>query len=201
MIERILVMDALEIIDALYHRLAVQHASTRRHAEQTAAYAVALGRHLCLPADDLFHLRHAGLLHDIGMLAVPRDLIDKVGPLTGDEYACLQSHPRLAADVLGPVAALRIPAIWIAHHHERWDGHGYPYGIAGPWIPYGARILAVADTFDALRAPRCAAPRTIDCALKLLAVLAGTQLDPNLVSAFTAVMTARDMTAARSTST
>ena len=149
-------------------------------------------------ADELNDLCLASLLHDIGVLTLPRYLLDKGGPLSDEEYALLQSHPRAGAELLAPIPILRTAALWIAHHHERWDGFGYPYGLRGELIPLGARILAVADTFDALTSPQPYRP-ALDrkSATRLLRELAGSQLDPNLVAAFMRIAMAEMTSAAR----
>jgi HD-GYP domain-containing protein (c-di-GMP phosphodiesterase class II) len=157
----------------------------RGHGLRTARYAVLIGWAAGLSASDLRDLCLASLLHDIGLLTVPRALLERKGPLTADEYALLQSHPRAGAELLEPIPFLRRPALWIAHHHERWDGCGYPYGLRGVYIPPGARILAVADTFDSLVAPHWnGRTRDVASAIGLLRLLSGSQLDPELVESF-----------------
>jgi HD-GYP domain-containing protein (c-di-GMP phosphodiesterase class II) len=155
------------------------------HGDRTARYALKLGDAVGLTARELIDLYFAALLHDIGLLTLPPEILEKEGPLTAEEYALLQSHPRAGAQLLEPIDFLRTPAIWIAHHHERWDGYGYPYGLRGECIPLGSRILAVADTFDALLVPS-SSKRALDfaCALELLRLVAGTQLDAALVQTF-----------------
>jgi HD-GYP domain-containing protein (c-di-GMP phosphodiesterase class II) len=155
------------------------------HGIRTARYAVPLGFAAGLSATELNDLCLASLLHDIGRLALPKTVLENDGPLSGEEYALVQSHPRAAAELLAPIPALRRPALWIAHHHERWDGFGYPYGLRGALIPLGARILAVADTFDALTSPQAYRPALDrESAARLLRELAGSQLDPCLADAF-----------------
>ncbi len=155
------------------------------HGERTAGYAFALGQALDLPHEELRDLHFAALLHDIGLLTVPRSLLRKEGALTAEEYVLVQSHPRAGAALLEPIPFLREAAILIAHHHERWDGYGYPYGVRGDFIPLGARILAIADTFDTLVAPHWnGRGHDMEAALCLLRLLAGSQLDPNLVAVF-----------------
>ncbi len=155
------------------------------HGERTAVYALALGQALDLSQDELRDLHFAALLHDIGLLTIPADILSKVGPLTGDEYATLQSHPRAGAELLEPIRFLREAALLIAHHHERWDGFGYPYGLRGQFIPLGSRILAVADTFD-MPANWGPAIEVSDheSTLAHLQIVAGSQLDPDLVVTF-----------------
>jgi HD-GYP domain-containing protein (c-di-GMP phosphodiesterase class II) len=161
------------------------------HGERTACYALALAAAVSLPTGELIHLHRAALLHDIGMLTLPEEILHKDGPLTADEYVLVQSHPRAGIELLRPFPFLRLPAVLIAHHHERWDGYGYPYGLRGPFIPVGSRILAVADTFDAVTSGRADGSTTDwESALRLLEVVAGSQLDPKLVTAFVQVASA-----------
>jgi HD-GYP domain-containing protein (c-di-GMP phosphodiesterase class II) len=155
------------------------------HGIRTAHYAVRLGHAVGFSSVELNDLCLASLLHDIGLLAIPRALLHKEEPLTDEEYALFQSHPRAGAELLAPIAVLRRPALWIAHHHERWDGFGYPYGLRGELIPLGARILAVADTFDSLTSAQPYRPcQSVATALQLLELIAGSQLDPDLVKTF-----------------
>lgn len=152
------------------------------HGRRTADLAHRLGLASGLPPDELLDLMLAGLLHDVGLLTLPAPLLDESRELSPREFALYQSHPRAGAELLMPISFLRRPALWIAHHHERWDGCGYPYGLRGTFIPKGARILAVADTFDAFLYP-AAGPRTsVATAFSLLQIVGGTQLDPDLVS-------------------
>jgi response regulator RpfG family c-di-GMP phosphodiesterase len=133
----------------------------------------------------MHHLKLACLLHDIGILMLPTHLRTGRRPLDGNSYVTLQNHPRLGATLLEPFSFLREAITLIAHHHERWDGSGYPYGMRGEFIPLGARILAIADAFDAMQIPDVsdhAVRNTI--ALRILHVAAGTQFDPHLVRIF-----------------
>lgn len=179
-----------EIVAALVQLMGHHDPTLPQHGERTAGYAVALGEARGLADPELRDLRRAALLHDLGRLVLPEALVMAPGPLTGDEYALVQSHPRAGAELLEPFSSLRTPALWIAHHHERWDGWGYPYGLPGAFIPLGARILAVADTFDALSAPAWSGePAGMDScsAFRVLRGCAGTQLDPDLVQRFVAL--------------
>lgn len=176
------VRDAIEALMGLMTAISPRLAS---HGIRTAQYAVTLAKAAGLDSAEFLPLHWAGLLHDIGTLTLPDDLLHKESPLTAEEYALVQSHPRAGAELLAVIPSLQIAAVWIAHHHERWDGCGYPYGLRGPFIPIGSRILAVADTFDALATARCsAATREPRSALRLLQVVAGSQLDPELVELF-----------------
>lgn len=153
------------------------------HAERTAAIARLIGEAFALDETSLHNLTLAALLHDIGLLMVPAPLRKQLGPLASSSYVALQDHPRLGATMLEPFAFLKEAAVLIAHHHEWWDGSGYPYGIRGPFIPLGARILAVADAFDAIEVPGVQEYSIRNhIALRILRVSAGAQFDPTIVS-------------------
>ncbi len=179
-------------IDALLTVIHLIESADRKlagHGIRTARYAVPLGQAAGFAPEELNDLCLASLLHDIGVLALPAHILDKDGPLSDKEYALVQSHPRAGAELLAPIPFLRTAALWIAHHHERWDGCGYPYGLRGELIPLGSRILAVADTFDSLTSPQSfRPPLDMGVAVRLLGGLAGSQLDPALVPVFTALV-------------
>jgi HD-GYP domain-containing protein (c-di-GMP phosphodiesterase class II) len=159
------------------------------HGRRTARYATSLGKAMGLSWRELRDIHFAGLFHDLGMLTRPARGQSMGGCLSSDEYALVQCHPRAGAALLEPFPFLASPALFIAHHHERWDGYGYPYGLRGELIPLGARILSVADCFDVLHPEiRAMHPHTTEQALRLLATLSGTQLDPSLVAIFAALM-------------
>lgn len=152
------------------------------HGCRTAAIALMIGRTAILDSSELHDLKLASLLHDIGLLTIPPDLLMDRHMLDSDAYAAIQSHPRIGASLLEPFSFLRQASILIAHHHERWDGFGYPYGLRGALIPYGSRILALADAFDAIAVPGVQCPaRRQAIALRILRVSAGSQFDPELV--------------------
>ena len=154
------------------------------HGQQTAAIALAVGQAVGLDADALHQLKLAPLLHDIGLLMLPPDLIANNDVLDPESYVAIQHHARLGANLLEPFLFLQEASILIAHHHERWDGSGYPYGIRGAFIPLGARILAIADTFDAIRIPNVSEnDRRNLIALRMIRITSGTQFDPALVEA------------------
>ncbi|HJT20564.1 MAG TPA: HD domain-containing phosphohydrolase [Nitrospira sp.] len=153
------------------------------HGRRTAGFALTIGEAAGLMADALHHLKLAAYLHDIGQLALPP--FDYSKTFEPDAYAAVQAHPRLGAQILEPFAFLRDAAVLIAHHHERWDGSGYPYGVRGPFIPLGARILAIADAFDAIELPHACSPEIrAGIVYRILRVASGTQFDPLLVELF-----------------
>lgn len=154
------------------------------HGRRTASIALMIGQQAGMTAVDLHHLKLATYLHDIGQLMLPHDVITSRQALEAESYVTVQNHPRLGAALLEPFSFLQEASVLIAHHHERWDGTGYPYGIRGRYIPIGARILSIADAFDAIRVPKVSDHGARDrIALRILRVASGTQFDPELVDA------------------
>ena len=154
------------------------------HGRRTATISILIGQAVGLAPNELHDLTLSALLHDIGLLKLPPHLMSRSDCLEPESYVAIQNHPRLGALLLEPFFFLREASVLVAHHHERWDGSGYPYGIRGRFVPLGARILSIADAFDAIRIPKvssCAARNTI--ALRIIQVAAGTQFDPELVTA------------------
>jgi HD-GYP domain-containing protein (c-di-GMP phosphodiesterase class II) len=154
------------------------------HGRRTAAISSLIGQAVGLTPCELHNLKLAAFLHDIGILMLPAHLSGGKYPLESEDYVALQNHSRLGATLLEPFSFLKEASILIAHHHERWDGSGYPYGIRGRFIPLGSRILSIADAFDAIRILEVSnrvVRNTI--ALRIIRVAAGTQFDPELVDA------------------
>ncbi|HEU4392288.1 MAG TPA: HD-GYP domain-containing protein [Solirubrobacterales bacterium] len=154
------------------------------HSRRVARYAAGVARHLGLPRERVARLRWAAALHDIGKLKLPPRVVNKPGPLSELEYAMVRRHAAIGARIVARFADGELAAI-VRHHHERFDGSGYPDGLAGERIPLGARVVAVADTFDAITSARPYQPaKRHHEALELLADEAGTQLDPEVVAVF-----------------
>jgi diguanylate cyclase (GGDEF)-like protein len=150
-----------------------------------AAISVRMARHLELPDQEVERIRVASLLHDIGKIGVPEQILEKPGPLSPDEWQSVVQHPRIGQVIIDRVAAVRDAGAIILHHHERFGGHGYPHGLRGGDIPLGARIVAIADAYDAMvhdRPYRRAISH--DAALTELRAHAGVQFDPELVELF-----------------
>lgn len=150
------------------------------HGERTAHYALLLAEHIGLDRQRCVELHYAALLHDVGLLTLPRHVFDDPAVPASNDYALLQSHPRDGAALLAAFSFLGEPARFIAHHHERWDGAWYPYGLRGVYIPVEARILALADAFDTF-ASRSTSWHT---ARRTLLASGGSQFDPELCAAF-----------------
>ena len=127
---------------------------TNDHCDRLSRRAVALGRKLGLPQEQLKALQRGGILHDLGKIGVPDSILLKPGPLTDVERAIVQEHPAIGERICAPLKSLRLVLPIIRHHHERWDGSGYPDGLNGEGIPLTARILQSADIYDALTSKR-----------------------------------------------
>lgn len=154
------------------------------HGRRTAAISLLIGQAVGLTTSELHDLKLAAFLHDIGLLMLPHHLTNGVNLLDSESYITVQNHPRLGASLLEPFFFLREATVLIAHHHEQWDGSGYPYGIRGQFIPRGSRILSIADAFDAIRIPEVSNPVARNkISLRIIQVAAGTQFDPELVDA------------------
>lgn len=152
------------------------------HGLRTTAITLLIGQAVGMTTEELHALKLAAFLHDIGLLMLPHDLTIGGNRFDPESYITVQNHPRLGASLLEPFFFLQKATVLIAHHHERWDGSGYPYGIRGQFIPLGSRILSIADAFDAIRVPEVS-DRVVrnTIALRILQVAAGTQFDPELV--------------------
>jgi putative two-component system response regulator len=127
---------------------------TEGHCARLAEYASQLGRAMRLPEDDVVALRRGGVLHDIGKIAVPDAILRKAGPLDAEETRVLRQHPVVGEQICRPLRTLHRVLPIIRHHHEHWNGHGYPDGLAGEGIPLLARVLQVVDAYDALTTDR-----------------------------------------------
>jgi len=148
-----------------------------------------LGRRLALPPVDLERLERGGLLHDIGKIGVSSGVLDKQGPLDADEWEQMRAHTTLGAMILEPIARYADIIPIVRHHHERWDGGGYPDHLAGEAIPYLARVLALADVYDALTSDRpYRAGMTPRKALSMIEAGLGTQFDPAIGRVFVEAM-------------
>ncbi len=175
----------IQTVSCLARAIDAKSPWTRGHSERVMGYAIALGERLGLADEELESLRLAGLLHDIGKIGTYDYLLEKPDHLTEEEIRTVREHPLKSAEILEPIAMFRkiVPAV--RSHHERWDGKGYPDGLAGEGIPLSGRILAVADTYDAIMAdrPYRKSPGR-EWALAEIRRCGGTQFDPAVVEAF-----------------
>jgi HD-GYP domain-containing protein (c-di-GMP phosphodiesterase class II) len=158
---------------------------TRGHSERVAGWARRVALALGLPGEGAETIAQAGLLHDLGKIGVPEPLLGKAGPLSPAEWEMMRRHPLIGAQILGPLEFFEAGAAIVRHHHERHDGSGYPDGLVGEAIPLGARIVAVADVYDAItsdRPYRSALPP--EPARARLAQAAGHTLDARITACF-----------------
>jgi HD-GYP domain-containing protein (c-di-GMP phosphodiesterase class II) len=172
-------------VRALANAVEARDAYTGRHAERVAAYGLRLARALGSALAEDPEIEFGFLLHDVGKVAIPDAILWKPEPLTDDEYRLMERHTVIGETILEGIEFLGAAKSVVRSHHERWDGSGYPDGLAGDEIPFAARVFSVADTFDALtttRPYRSACPFTT--ARGIIDEHAGTQFDPDVVAAF-----------------
>ncbi len=172
-------------ITALARAVDAKSSWTAGHTERVTALAVELGRRLGLQGDRLENLRRGALLHDIGKIGVPVSILDKPCALTNEEYHVVKTHSAIGARILEPISAYSIITPIVLQHHERYDGKGYPGGLQGEDITLEARILAVADVFDAIISDRPYRPgmewkKGVD----IIRQESGRQFDPRVVEIF-----------------
>jgi putative nucleotidyltransferase with HDIG domain len=169
----------------LLRALAERNPDLGEHLATVADLAVAVARKLGLPADAVEQVRHAADLHDVGKVAIPDAILDKPGPLDADEWAFMRRHTVIGERIIAGAPSLTSIARIVRSSHERFDGTGYPDGLAGDEIPLAARIVFVCDAFDAMTSERSyRAPMTAALALAEMRACAGSQFDPVVVDAF-----------------
>jgi hypothetical protein len=176
-------------VDTLLAASEVKRPGSIRDADECARFSVAIAREMGWADDAIEQLRYAAMLHDVGELALPDVLLDKPDPLLPEEYEIIKQHPRFAAKMMDPFNRFQLILDSVYSHHERWDGKGYPGGMAGEEIPIGARIVALADAIQSMLSPkvfRSAIPPTE--ALQQVILGSGSQFDPSVVQAFLAVL-------------
>jgi putative nucleotidyltransferase with HDIG domain len=162
---------------------------TAGHSERVTKMALEVGAEMGLSDEELELINRGGLLHDIGKLGIPPEILDKPGCLTEEEFAVIRQHPEIGARILEPVSAYSTVIPMVLHHHEKWDGSGYPAGLAGAEIPFTARLLTVPDVFDAVTSERpYRSGMTYEDATSLIVRASGTEFDVEVVAAFKEVM-------------
>jgi ribonuclease P protein subunit RPR2 len=175
-------------VSALANAVEARDAYTARHAERVASYGLEIARAFGIRLADAPEIEFGFLLHDVGKVAIPDAILFKEDALTQEEFALMKRHTVVGSEILRDVEFLGDAKLVVRHHHERWDGHGYPDGLAGEEIPLAARIFAVADTLDALTTDRPYRPASeFPVARAEIRRGAGTQFDPAVVEAFDGV--------------
>lgn len=175
----------LSSIRAIVEAVDAKDAYTRGHSGRVVKYSLIIGEALELDRERLKRLEVSAILHDVGKIGIPDRILGKPGKLTFEEYNYMKRHPELGSSIIEPIAELKELIPNILHHHERYDGNGYPKGLCGTEIPLFARIICVADSFDAMTTDRPYRKRkSIKTAVRELTDNSGTQFDTELVSVF-----------------
>lgn len=188
-----LLLDVTQAYDTTIETLALalelRDRDMRGHGRRVAEMTVKVARAMGINDDEITHIRRGAFLHDIGKIAIPDSILRKAGPLSDEEWAVMRRHPVVACELLSQVSFLE-PALAIpCHHHEKWDGTGYPNGLRGEEIPLAARIFTVVDVWDALSTDRIyAGARSQKDAVDYCRSLSGSHFDPRVVEAFLSVL-------------
>jgi HD-GYP domain-containing protein (c-di-GMP phosphodiesterase class II) len=185
----------LETIRTLAAAIDAKDPYTRGHSERVSSYSMAIARHLGLSQEEVFRVRIASILHDVGKLGIRDGILNKPGGLTDEEFAVMRQHPGIGAEIMSPIRMLKDIIPGIRNHHETWDGQGYPDRLAGEQIPMVARIIGVADTFDAMTTTRpYQQAMELDYVLQKMQSMSGSRFDPKVVEALLAAVSAGDVT-------
>lgn len=178
---------------ALSAALDARDRETEGHSQRVTKLALTIGRKLNLSAQELTNLERGALLHDVGKIGISDNILLKTGPLTAEERALMNQHPKLGYEMLKGIPFLREALPVVLYHQEMWDGGGYPEGLRGSEIPLTARIFAVADTFDAMTSTRpYRAALSHEDALREIRRCRGTQFDPVVVDIFLELFQSRE---------
>ena len=172
---------SLQMVQALANTIDAKDSYTNGHSTRVAKYSVMLAQRMGYTGDALERLRYAALLHDIGKIGVPKEIINKPSKLTDEEYAVIKTHPVIGSNILKEITEIPDISIGARWHHERYDGKGYPDGLKGEEIPELARIIGVADAYDAMTSKR--SYRDVIAQEKVLGEVErcrGTQFDPKI---------------------
>jgi HD-GYP domain-containing protein (c-di-GMP phosphodiesterase class II) len=180
----------INMVKSLVFAIEAKDDYTRGHSERVCQYSLLMAERLGLDEERKKILQWASILHDSGKIGIPESILNKPWRLKDEEYQIIKNHPMKGHTILEPLEQLASSLPGMLHHHERYDGAGYPQGLKGKEIPLDARIIAVADTFDAITSNRAYRPaKTPEEALEEIENVAGTQLDPDLVKVFKEVFT------------
>ncbi len=184
----------LETIRTLAAAIDAKDPYTRGHSERVASYSMALSRHLGLKQDEVFRIHIAAILHDVGKLGIKDGILNKPGGLSDEEFEVMRQHPSIGAQIMSPIRMLKDIIPGIRNHHETWDGTGYPDRLKGDQIPMVARIIGVADTFDAMTTTRpYQQAMTLEYVIAKMRSMSGSRFDPLVIDAFLAAVEAGDV--------
>ncbi len=175
-------------IRAISNALDTKDSYTNGHSLRVTLYSMILAKELNLDEDYMEDIEIAGLLHDIGKIAMPKSILCKNGRLTDEEFLVMKSHPSRGEKIVINIKKLQMISEWVKAHHEKWDGTGYPDGLSGTGIPLAGRIIALADTYDAMTSTRpYRTALSHEVAIAEIARCAGTQFDPELAKKFVSI--------------
>jgi putative nucleotidyltransferase with HDIG domain len=181
--------EAKKAFENIAEMLAARDRYTYEHSKDVAELAAEIARKLGLHEDQIEQIRSAAIIHDIGKIGVPDEILRKPGPLSADEWEVMKRHPDIGADLIKDLEMYTDIAEIVRHEHERWDGSGYPKGLKGEEIPLGARIVAAADIYNALTTDRPYRPAySHEEAVRMLREMRGTTLDPRVTDALLDVL-------------
>ena len=184
----------LETIKTLAAAIDAKDPYTRGHSDRVSSFSMAISRHLGLTQEEVFQVHIAAILHDVGKLGIREGILNKPGGLSDEEFEIMRQHPSIGAQIMSPIRMLKGIIPGIRNHHETWDGKGYPDQLEGEEIPMVARIIGVADTFDAMTTTRpYQQAMTLDYVLAKMRSMSGTRFDPVVVDAFIAAVEAGDI--------
>jgi putative nucleotidyltransferase with HDIG domain len=185
----------LETIKTLAAAIDAKDPYTHGHSERVSSFSMAISRHLGLGQEEVFRVHIAAILHDVGKLGIRESILNKPGGLSDEEFDIMRQHPSIGAQIMSPIRMLKDIIPGIRNHHETWNGKGYPDQLNGEEIPMVARIIGVADTFDAMTTTRpYQQAMTLDYVLDKMRSMSGTRFDPVVIDAFIAAVEAGDIT-------
>lgn len=186
--------NAIQIVNALVSTIETNHMYTKGHSKRVSEISVAIAKKIKYPNKKLSFLRQAGLLHDIGKIGIKHRILDKPSYLSDVEYSKIKYHTTLGYNILSSLEDFKIEKDVALHHHERWDGKGYPCNLKGEEISLESRIVSLADTYDVMKCGRCyQKPKTNEEIANEFEKMAGSQFDPKLANIFAQMIRAGEI--------